>query len=231
MKALLLAAGYGKRLLPITSTIPKCLVEINSKPLIDYWLEALFKGGVTEVIINLHYLSDQVQSHIKKSKFQIKIRMLYEVELLNTGGTILHNENLYRDEPLLVIHADNLSSIDIKDFIDTFHKYEKIDLLMHTFITDNPRECGIVEVDKDSRILSYHEKPNKPLGNLANGAVYLISPTVFKVMKSIKKDNLDFARDVIPLIAHNSRAYFDGKYHRDIGSKESLDRAQKEFCK
>ena len=88
MKALLLSAGIGSRLRPLTLKTPKCLVPINNKPLLQYWLEQLEKIGVKEFIINTHYLHDQVQDFIKKSKFSERITVIYEDELLGTGGTL-----------------------------------------------------------------------------------------------------------------------------------------------
>ena len=92
MKALLLAAGEGTRLRPITNRIPKCLVPINDKPLLEYWLDNLSKVGVSEFLINTYYLSEQVEEFVIYSKYKDKITLVYEKELLNTAGTILKNK-------------------------------------------------------------------------------------------------------------------------------------------
>ena len=89
MKVLLLAAGYGKRLRPITNNIPKCLVEINKKPLITYWLELLKNKGIDEIYINTNYLSKIVENFFLKKKSNQNINILRENSLLGTGGTIL----------------------------------------------------------------------------------------------------------------------------------------------
>ena len=85
MKALLLAAGLGTRLKPITNYTQKCLVPINGKPLIEYWLENLSNVGVQHFLINTHYFKEQMEQFVLKSKFRDKITLVYEEELLNTG--------------------------------------------------------------------------------------------------------------------------------------------------
>ena len=119
MRAILLAAGLGTRLRPITDTIPKCLVPINGKPLIDYWLEQLTKAGIEKFLINTHYLHEQVESYIEQSKFAGMVDLVYEEELLLTGGTVIANKDFICDEPFMLVHADNLSICDYKDFISS----------------------------------------------------------------------------------------------------------------
>ena len=112
MKALLLSAGIGSRLRPLTLETPKCLVPVNNKPLLQYWLEQLEKIGIKEFIINTHYLHNQVEDFIKKSKFSKKISMIYEDQLLGTGGTIKKNAKVFEGNKFLLIHADNLCITD-----------------------------------------------------------------------------------------------------------------------
>src|SRR5258707_15359828 len=89
MRALLLAAGLGSRLRPITATTPKCMVMINGRPLLDYWLELLFGAGVERVLINTHWLAEQVDAHVKASRWTSRIDLIHEGKLLGTGGTVL----------------------------------------------------------------------------------------------------------------------------------------------
>ena len=91
MRALLLAAGLGTRLRPITNHTPKCMVEINGRPLLDYWLELLSGSGLKHVLVNLHYLPDVVGAFLKQSGYPMEISTTFEETLLGTGGTILKN--------------------------------------------------------------------------------------------------------------------------------------------
>lgn len=95
MRALLLAAGFGTRLLPLTERLPKCLVPINGRPLLDYWLENLLKGGVEEVIINTHYLAPLVHQFLNQSSWSSRVTIVHEERLLGTGGTILKNREFF----------------------------------------------------------------------------------------------------------------------------------------
>jgi mannose-1-phosphate guanylyltransferase len=95
MKALLLAAGLGTRLRPITEKIPKCLVPINGVPLLDIWLEKLSNIGIEEFLINTHYLHQDVENFISKNKYKKKIKTTFEEKLLGTAGTLIKNKDFF----------------------------------------------------------------------------------------------------------------------------------------
>ncbi|MBT5549672.1 MAG: nucleotidyltransferase family protein [Nitrospina sp.] len=230
MRALLLAAGLGTRLRPITNTIPKCLVEINGKPLLDYWIELLNKGGIYEILLNLHYLPDVVRSHVENSDYPAEITIAYEENLLGTGGTLLKNREYFQDEPLMLIHADNLSIFDIKAFEKCYERRKKnVEITMMTFNTPDPEACGIVEVDDHGIVIAFHEKVKDPPGNLANGAVYILSPSIWDFLVSLRKEQIDFSTEVLPHFMRRINTYQNEIYHRDIGTMESLQTARREF--
>jgi len=230
MKALLLAAGYGTRLYPITKTIPKCLVPINGKPLLEYWLENLSIVGVKEFLINTSYLSEQVESFVEKSKYKDKITLVYEEELLNTGGTIVKNSDFFKDDSFMLVHADNLSFGNFDEFIKS-HKFraKNCDLTMMLFNTDNPQSCGIVELDRLGRVVQFYEKVKNPPSHLANGAVYICEPSIIKFCKSLNKKEIDFSNDVLPNFMGKINTYLNDIYHRDIGNIESYALSQIEI--
>ena len=134
MKALLLAAGEGTRLRPITNTIPKCLVPIQGRPLLDYWLDLLVKGGVSSILINLHYLSEKVYEHIASSSYKSYIKTVYEEELLGTGGTLVANREFFDEDTFIVAFADNLSNFDCHQFMGQHEKRPRnCEITMMTF--------------------------------------------------------------------------------------------------
>lgn len=230
MKALLLAAGLGSRLKPITNVTPKCLVEIDGRPLLDYWLELLSNGGVDEVIINTHHLADIVASYLDNRSSQITVHQVYENKLLGTAGTLLKNRNFYYDEPVLLIHADNLSIFSLKKFIDTFIGRPKgVEITMMTFTTDTPENCGIVELSHDGIVQNFYEKSKSNHGNIANGAVYIVSSSVLSFIEGLKKEDVDFSTEVIPSFLGKINTFQNNIYHRDIGSPSSLALARSEF--
>ena len=190
MRALLLAAGLGTRLQPITKDIPKCLVPINGKPLVDYWLEQLFQVGVERILINTHYLAQQVEEHISKSPYSCKVDLIYEKELLMTGGTVLANRDFFLGEAFMVAHADNFSICDFAKFIDTHTcRQSNVEITMMTFETDAPQSCGIVELDDQGVVQQFHEKKKSPPSNLANAAVYIMENNVLDVIKKAERGN------------------------------------------
>ena len=108
IRCLLLAAGFGTRLRPLTETTPKCLVEVGGKPLLADWIVKLKAIGCEKVLINTHYLAANVERFIVDSNFSdIDIELVYEPTLLGTAGTLLANHDFFRGSTGILIHADN----------------------------------------------------------------------------------------------------------------------------
>lgn len=227
MKALLLSAGLGTRLRPLTNTIPKCLVPINGKPLLQYWLENLSKCGVKEFLINTHYLHEQVKEFVNNSTFKDQITLVYEEELLNTGGTLLKNKDFFnKDESFFLVHADNFSICNFNEFINKHEENSDIMMTMMLFETDEPKSCGIVELNEKDVVIKFHEKVDNPPSTLANGAVYICKYDIFEYLINLNKSNIDFSNEVIPNFLGKINTYLNKVYHRDIGTITSYNKAQ-----
>ena len=230
MKALLLCAGLGTRLRPLTNNIPKCLVPIHGKALLEYWLSLLIEAEVYPILINVHHFADEVTDFISKSKFSKFVEIVYEEELLGTAGTLFKNRDFFDDEPLMMIHGDNLSKFDVKAFIKQ-HQNRPVgcEITMMTFVTSTPQSCGIVELDVNGVVQAFHEKVIDPPGNLANGAVYIFESSVFDFALDNKKEILDFSTEVLPQYMGRIYTFQNNLYHRDIGTIESYETALKEW--
>lgn len=230
MRALLLAAGIGSRLRPITDTTPKCLVTVHDRPLLDYWLDLVFDGGIERALLNTHWLAAQVRAHVAQSAWRERIDLVHEDELLGTGGTVLANRNWFGDAPFLVAHADNLTDFDVAGLIAA-HAARPAGCIMTmlAFHTDDPRSCGILELDRDNRVIAFHEKVANPPGNLANGAVYIFEPEVIDDIAALGKPVADLSTEIIPNYLGRILCVETAGYHRDIGNPESLRRAHLEF--
>ena len=232
MKALLLAGGLGTRLRPVTDFVPKCLVPVNGKPLLDYWLENLSEAGIKEFLVNTSYLAEQVREWRETSPYKEKITLVHEEELLNTGGTLLANKDFFDEAPFFLVHADNLSFCDFGEFIKAHEKRpKKCELTMMTFETNDPSSCGIVELDEAGVVQNFFEKVKNPPSNLANGAVYICEPSIFSFLESLHKKNIDFSLDVLPHFMGKINTYQNEVYHRDIGNLTSYALAQLESRK
>ncbi len=224
MKAFLLAAGLGTRLKPITDEVPKCLVPISGKPLIYYWFKLFEKHGISEVFINLHYLSDEVRNCVENLETSVKATLFFEEELLGSAGTVFRNrEWIGEDKNFIVAYADNLTNMDIGRLID-FH-YEKKGLMtIGLFEAENPGECGIVKTDSSSAVTSFHEKVKNPPGNLANAGIYVVNSLIFDEFTFRKP--LDFGFDILPKLTGRIYGYKIEEYYIDIGTIENYKKAR-----
>jgi mannose-1-phosphate guanylyltransferase len=228
MKAILLAAGLGTRLRPITDTIPKCLVPINGKPLLGYWLDSLAGAGITSILINLHHHADQVRSFVEQRPDCGNVTLVFEETLLGTAGTVRINAKFCEGEPTMVIHADNFCTSNLKEFMRAHaHRPAETDMTMMTFRTSRPETCGIVEIDERRVMTGFYEKVIDPPGNLANGAVYICEPPVIDYIVNSRSSALDISRDTLPGLLHRIHTWPTDGIHIDVGTPEALDRACK----
>lgn len=230
MKAILLAAGLGTRLRPLTDHTPKCLVPIAGKPLLQYWLELVHAAGIDDILINLHYKHEQVREFVAASTFADRCRLVFEEKLLGTGGTLLANRDFAAGEPVWLVHADNLSLFDPRAF-EAAHlaRASGAAMTMMLFRTDTPRSCGIVDLDAAGLVRGFHEKVENPPGDLANGAVYICEPEIVDFLAGLGKAEIDFSTEVIPAYLGRIQTFLNEVYHRDIGTNDSYAAAQDEF--
>jgi mannose-1-phosphate guanylyltransferase len=230
MRALLLAAGFGTRLKPLTNYLPKCLIPIHGRPLIDYWLDNLINKGINEILINTHFFAPMVTAYISQSSWSKNVCLVNEENLLGTGGTVLNNRNFFRDEPFLVAHADNLTVFDVDEFSSAHaNRPSGTEMTMMLFKTDDPHSCGVVELDAWGVVQAFYEKVDDPPGNLANAAVYILEPTVLNMMARLGKQQIDFSTEVIPELMGKIFTFRNDSYHRDIGTVSSWLEANFDF--
>lgn len=230
MKAFLLAAGFGTRLRPLTDTTPKCLVPIQGTPLLEWWLRLFEKHGITEVLINTHYLYEQVRDYIEKhnrADNKVKLVEAYEPELLGSGGTVRANFDFVKDESeFFICYADNLTNINLTEMLQ-FHKEKQGLLTMGLFRANHPEQCGIAELDENYKITSFIEKPEHPKGDLANCGVYIAKPEI--ISRFPKREFLDFGKDVLPELINDMYGWETKDYLVDIGTPENYKRVQEEW--
>ena len=229
MRALLLAGGLGTRLRPLTYTVPKCLVPIKGKPLLELWLDRLTEAGVSEYLINTHYLANQVKKFIDTSHYRERVKLVHEKELKGTAGTLISNLDFFGDCDGLLIHADNYCLADLKGFLRA-HQNRPSDCLMTmmTFRTDTPSECGIIELDSSGVVIGYYEKSLSPPGNLANGAVYILTSDLIARLRDSKQNLTDFSTEVIPKYMCQIYTYETMEMFMDIGTPINYEKANQQ---
>lgn len=218
MKALLLAAGLGTRLRPITNSTPKCLVTIKGRPLLELWLEKLMNSKIRSVLINTHYLHDKVEEFIAKSPYKELVSLIHESTLLGTAGTILRNYDLLYGNDVLVAHADNYFMEDLSGLLNAHNERPHYcEMTMMTFVTESPEECGIIHTDKDGVVTDFYEKETPPRGNIANGAVYVFSSKLMNELKMMGEVR-DISTEVLPKLLGRIFTYQIQGSFIDIGT-------------
>lgn len=226
MKAILLSAGYGTRLRPLTDSLPKCLLPINGKPLLFHWLDLLEKENVTDVLVTTHHLAEKVENSIKERKNKINISFIYEPELLGSAGAIFANKEYFKkEENFLLIYSDNLTNESLTDIIE-FHKKRNSIFTTFVYETDKPKEKGIFEYDINTgKVISFEEKPLYPKSNYANAGIGVLNKKIFDYYSNVVP--LDFGKNIMPLITDKMYIMKTNKFIIDIGSIEDYKKAQK----
>ncbi len=232
MKAFLLAAGFGTRLRPLTDTIPKCMVPIQGKPLLGWWFDLLSAHGISEALVNTHYLPDLVRAYIHEYNARrtgLCVTEFHESVLLGSGGTVKANRDFVGpDKAFFICYADNLTNINLSAML-AYHKSVAGVLTMALFRSGNPEQCGIAELDAGSRIVSFTEKPVIPKGNLANAGIYIAGQGLFDRFPDT--GFIDFGKDVLPGLAGSMYGWETSGYLIDIGTPDNYQKAQKEWKK
>jgi mannose-1-phosphate guanylyltransferase len=228
VKAYLLAAGEGRRLRPVTDTIPKCLVPVQGTPLLGIWLRLLEGHGVTHVLVNVHHFHEQVTAFLAKYPTSMTIETVYEPRLLGSAGTVLANRGFVQGEPcFLIAYADNLTNVDLQEMV-RFHRNRSETLTLGVTITDRPREKGTVMIRPDGQVIDFAEKAAEPKSNLANAGIYVANQGLFDYLPVSPPTAgvLDFGHDVLPRMVPHVAAYRIDQFLMDIGTPEAYTRAQ-----
>ena len=224
MRALVLAAGIGSRLKPITNSIPKCLVQVGNQTMLEFWVKQLSIPEINQVVINVHHFSDLVLDEIAKLNERDTLAPSVEPELLGTAGTLLANIEEH-DDSLLVVHCDNFSSINLRSFIE-FHERENNFVTLGVFEPSDTRACGMVSILPSGIIDTFIEKPLKTELQWGNAAIYLFSKAALGEIASNHTNAFDIAKDILPKFANRMSAFKISGTHIDVGTFEGLKQAQ-----
>jgi mannose-1-phosphate guanylyltransferase len=227
VKAFLLAAGLGTRLRPLTNSMPKCMVPVGDRPLLDIWLDALAKAGVEEVLINIHHFAPMVREYLATRLTSPAVRIVHEPELLGSAGTLVANRDFVGDdEVFLAAYADNLTDFDLRVLVDAHRGADTLATLT-VFRAANPSACGILEV-LDGEVVGFVEKPAQPRSDLANAGMYAFHPDVLDLVDQVSPADIGF--HLLPRLVGRSRAVSIGdSYLVDIGTPEALERGRREW--
>ncbi len=226
MKALILAAGYGTRLRPHTTHIPKPLFPVAGQPLIDLTIRRLMDQGITAIIINVHHLHQQITAYIKSRNYPIPVVTRYEERILGTGGAIRNVADFLDDQPFLVINSDIVTDIDVSSVFD-FHRQHGHPA---TLVTHDYPMFNKVWTDDNDNILAFSGTGQNLPPNVCCRAFTGIQVLAPVIMDHIpEKDGLVSSIDVYQKMIRSGltiKAYTaKNHYWRDIGTPESYARA------
>ncbi len=221
MKAVLLAAGAGERLMPLTATRPKHLIKVCGKPILQFCLEAVKRAGITEAIIVTHYMGEAIRGYFGDGeKLGLKLTYVEQKEILGTGNAAEVAES-YVDGDFVLIYGDLLFGQDaVKQVLAQF-KEGKTAAAMAVVPVDRPENYGIIEQSSDGKVKRIVEKPavGKAPSNLANAGIYVFSKDVFDKLKQIKKTIRGEweLTDAITMLAQKAKQFWQHNLAKTIG--------------
>lgn len=219
MRAMVLAAGLGTRLRPLTYEITKPMVPVLDRPVMEHILDLLARHSFTEVIANLHYFPDSIREH-----FGERISYRYEPELLGTAGGVRACAEFFGEEPFVIISGDALTDIDLTALVARHGAAGGVGTLAVKKVPDT-REYGVVLHDREGRITGFQEKPapEEALSDLGNCGIYVFDPRIFDYFPD--RPFVDWAQDVFPVLLENDVPFYIhevGEYWNDVGSLGEL---------
>jgi NDP-sugar pyrophosphorylase family protein len=233
MKAMILAAGEGTRLRPLTDNIPKCMVPVGGKPLIEHTIEWLHKHGICEIMMNLHHRPNVVTEHFGDGhEWGVEITYSIEAELLGTAGGVKNVES-YFDGPFFLWYGDNLCTCDLKSMRETHERKGGIaSIAIHQ--RKDPTKSGMVELDENDRITRFIEKPHRDqvTSDWVSAAIFILETRVFDYIPSVGEP--DFGHNVIPEMLAAGESLYGNRLSSNeiifwIDTPEDLRRVQKQF--
>ncbi|MGE5328302.1 MAG: sugar phosphate nucleotidyltransferase [Deltaproteobacteria bacterium] len=219
MKVVIMAGGEGTRLRPLTCNIPKPMVPIMNKPIMQHIIELLKKTNLTDIAVTLQYMPEIIRSYFENgSQFGVSLKYYIEQYPLGTAGSVKNAQD-FLDDTFIVISGDALTDIDLNKAIE-FHKANKSIATLVLTKVKVPLEYGVVVTDNDGRITRFLEKPSwgEVFSDTVNTGIYILQPDILEM---IKKDEIfDFSKDLFPYILKNKLpiyGYITENYWCDIG--------------
>lgn len=227
-----MAGGKGTRIRSAVSLVPKILLPINNKPLIDYLINNLKKGKCNNVIICAGHLSRKIKEYIDKNHYDIPINLSIESKPLGTAGALSLIKNLLK-ETFVVLYGDIFTTIDIAKLLK-FHLQNNADCTIVVRKTEHPQDSNLVSFNKSLLVKKFYFKPHAkiPLSEYGLTAIYMFNPEVLQLLPEIIP--LDLEKDFLPILLKHKKklvCYNTREFIRDIGTPERYSKILKLFKK
>ncbi len=223
MKAVILAAGLGTRLRPLTNKIPKPMLRLDGKPILEYTIRS-FPKEVTDIILVVHYRRHQIKQYFKNRFLGRRIHYAYQPKLIGNWDALLRAKRLLKHERrFFVSYADDLyGAPDIRKML----RYDRALLVIRH---KNPERYGVVKTDSRGYLSAVIEKPKTYIGDLVNVGVYLLGPEFFKLKRRKEKDHTEYylSHAVSELAKKRRMKAVRTNFWLPIGYREDLEKAKK----
>ncbi len=232
MKLAIIAGGKGTRL--GLNDIPKPMVQIGGKPLLEHQIQIAKQYGIEDIYILSGYLSEVIEDYFGDgSSLGVRITHVVEKSPLGTAGAVKQLSGIINDR-FIVFYGDVVLDIDLKSFMEFDKRSSSIStIIVHP--NDHPHDSDLVEIDDENRVTAFHSKPHKKerwYRNLVSAAVYILSPEIFQYIPQDKA--LDFGKDIFPLLLQSKkpvRAYKTAEYIKDMGTLDRLHKVDEDFVR
>ena len=228
MIAMILAAGVGTRLSPLTLFMPKPMVPISNKPVMEHIIDLLAQHQVKTIVANLHYLPDQIESYFGNGqRWGVNLTYSLERDLLGTAGAVKRVEDIF-DDTFFVLMGDAITDLDLTAML-AFHRQQKALVSIALHQVDDPSRFGVVQIDGQGKILGFQEKPKaeEALSNLVSMGVYILEPEVLQLIPA--ETVFDFGHQLFPLLLQKGLPFYGFQsecYWSDVGSFSEYRAAQ-----
>lgn len=227
VRVMVLAAGLGTRLMPLTGEISKPMVPIVNRPVMEHLMRLLARCGFRDLMVNLHYLPDAITAHFEDgSQWDLNINYSREERLLGTAGGVKKCEEFFGGKTFLVVSGDALTDVNLTELL-AFHRERNALATIVVTPVEDTSHYGVVLAEEDGRVVGFQEKPPgaEALSNVANSGIYVFEPEVFDLMPS--EGPYDFGSELFPLLVDEGAALFSWRhdyYWNDVGSIEEYQR-------
>ena len=230
MKVVIMAGGKGTRIARVNSEVPKPMIPIEGKPILEHQINTLKRQGYTELILIIGHMGNVIRDHFGDgSKYGVHIQYITEESPLGTAGALFFLKEQLKED-FLLINGDILFDVDIRRFRDYHRKQNSIATIL-THPNDHPYDSGIIVANQDGKVIDWLHKEDSRLWykNRVNAGLHMLSPEVFSLFPDLQKRDLD--RDVLkPLIGRGQLSIYDSpEYVKDMGTPERYCSVTKDF--
>lgn len=229
MKAVVMAGGEGTRLRPMTSSMPKPLLPVVNRPIMEHVLRLLKRHGLTETVVTVQFLASLVRNYFDDGE-ELGMQLTYATEEtpLGTAGSVKNAEEALRDDSFVVISGDALTDIDLTELI-AFHREKGALVTVCLTRVPDPLEFGITIVSEDGRVERFLEKPTwgQVFSDTVNTGIYVMEPEIFDYVPA--GESVDWSGDVFPRLLAEGKlicGFVADGYWEDVGTHESYLKAQ-----